>query len=72
MKDAEQALGPGGEGRGKAVDAQGRALQALRRGADQLASRLQGEGDEGEESGARRTRPQGSGRGRGPRSARPR
>lgn len=48
MKEAEKALGPGGEGAGRAVDAQGRALQALRRGADQLASRMQGEGEEGE------------------------
>ncbi|MBG0809075.1 TIGR02302 family protein [Methylosinus sp. H3A] len=48
MKEAEKALGPGGEGTGRAVDAQGRALQALRRGADQLASRMQGEGEEGE------------------------
>ncbi|CAN2535399.1 hypothetical+protein [Methylocapsa aurea] len=47
MKEAEKALGPGGEG-SRAVDAQGRALQALRRGADQLASRMQGEGEEGE------------------------
>jgi len=48
MKEAEKALGPGGEGAGRAVDAQGRALQSLRRGADQLASRMQGEGEEGE------------------------
>ncbi|WP_036294321.1 TIGR02302 family protein [Methylosinus sp. PW1] len=48
MKEAEKALGPGGEGPGRAVDAQGRALQALRRGADQLASRMQGEGEEGD------------------------
>ncbi|MBI1868337.1 MAG: TIGR02302 family protein [Methylocystis sp.] len=49
MKEAEQALAPDGEGKGKAVGAQGRALQALRRGADQLAARLQGEGQEGAE-----------------------
>ncbi|ATQ70495.1 TIGR02302 family protein [Methylosinus sp. 3S-1] len=52
MKEAEQALGAPGEGRGRAVDAQGRALQALRRGADQLAERMQGEG-EGEEGPSR-------------------
>ena len=54
MKEAEKALGPGGEGRGRAVDAQGRALQALRRGADQLASRMQGEGERGPGRGSGR------------------
>lgn len=51
MKEAEKALGQNGEGRSRAVDAQGRALQALRRGADQLASRMQGgeDGEDGEE-----------------------
>ncbi len=48
MKEAEQALGQPG-GRRDAVDAQGRALQALRRGADQLASQMKGEGEEGAE-----------------------
>jgi hypothetical protein len=43
MRDAEGALG---EGDGDpAVDAQGRALQNLRRGAQSLADRMQGPGD---------------------------
>lgn len=70
MKEAEEALGrSGGErgergsGRDKAVDAQGRAVQALRKGADKLARQMRGEGDEsaeeqGEQPGQR------SGRGR--------
>ncbi|MBY6243746.1 TIGR02302 family protein [Methylosinus sp. Sm6] len=62
MKEAEQALGAPGEGQGRAVDAQGRALQALRRGADQLAARMQGEGEDGE-SGPSRSRRAGSGQG---------
>lgn len=59
MKEAEKALGPGGDGKGRAVDAQGRALQSLRRGADQLASRMQGEGEDGDEgeTGRRGRRP---------------
>lgn len=64
MKDAENALGLGGEGKNKAVDAQGRALEALRRGADQLASRMQGEGEDGGEGRAVRPgRRQGMGQG---------
>lgn len=53
MKEAEKALGPNGEGKNRAVDAQGRALQALRRGADQLASRMQGDGEDGDEGQGR-------------------
>jgi uncharacterized protein (TIGR02302 family) len=58
MREAEQALGSGGrDGQGRAVDAQGRALQSLRRGADQLASRLQdGEGEDASGSGSGSTR----------------
>lgn len=53
MKEAEEALKPGGGGRGKAVDAQGRAVQALRRGADKLAEQMRNEGQEGgEQAGA--------------------
>lgn len=44
MKEAEQELGESGD-RGKAVDAQGRALEAMRNGADQLARDMQGRGD---------------------------
>jgi uncharacterized protein (TIGR02302 family) len=62
MKEVEDALKPGGEGRGKAVDAQGRAVEALRKGADKLADQMRGqesqEGEEGEEG-------QGKGKGRG-------
>lgn len=46
MQEAEQGLAQGGEkGNGAAVDAQGRALEALRKGAEQLAQQMQGEGD---------------------------
>ncbi len=45
MQEAEKALGKGGEeGNSAAVDAQGRALQALHRGAEQLAQQMQGQG----------------------------
>jgi hypothetical protein len=33
------------------VDAQGRSIQALRRGADRLAERMKGAGEEGEDGG---------------------
>ncbi len=50
MQDAEGAL-DGGDSEG-AVDAQGRALQNLRKGAQSLADAMQGEGEgEGEASG---------------------
>jgi uncharacterized protein (TIGR02302 family) len=46
MRDAEKALGKGGEeGNSAAVDAQGRALEALHRGAEQLAQQMQGQGN---------------------------
>jgi uncharacterized protein (TIGR02302 family) len=48
MKEAENALERGPRGRGPAVEAQGRALQALRRGADRLAEKARGAG-QGEE-----------------------
>jgi uncharacterized protein (TIGR02302 family) len=52
MKDAQEQLGKGQSGRGQAVDSQGRALEALRRGAQQLAQRMQqqGEGEGSEEA----------------------
>jgi uncharacterized protein (TIGR02302 family) len=49
MKDAERALGQGPMGSEKAVGAQGRALQALQRGADALAQ--QAEASQGGEGG---------------------
>jgi hypothetical protein len=50
MQDAEGALE--GSDSDNAVDAQGRALQALRKGAQNLADAMQGEGEgEGEASG---------------------
>ncbi|ACB93710.1 TIGR02302 family protein [Beijerinckia indica] len=64
MKEAEDALGQGPDGREDAADAQGRALQSMRQGAEKLAESLQrrqgeqgsGEGEaegqaEGEEEG---------------------
>jgi hypothetical protein len=59
MKEAEEALKPGGEGRGKAVDAEGRAVESLRKGADKLAEQMRGEGQEGQEGD------EGQGKGRG-------
>jgi uncharacterized protein (TIGR02302 family) len=67
MKEAEQALGSSGrEGQGRAVDAQGRALQSLRRGADQLVSRLQdGEGEDAQGGGSGMSRGRKAGLGQG-------
>ncbi|MFV0279444.1 MAG: TIGR02302 family protein [Rhodoblastus sp.] len=45
MKQAEGELGQGGD-RDKAVDAQGRALEAMRNGADRLAQAMQNRGDQ--------------------------
>lgn len=50
MRQAEGALGERGD-RGAAVDAQGRALEALRQGADQLARGMKGQGDASDEAG---------------------
>ncbi len=59
MKEAEEALGPKGEGREAAVEAQGRAVESLRKGADRLAEKMRGEGEgdgeDGRPSGRRRT-----------------
>lgn len=57
MRDADGQLGEGGD-RGKAADAQGRALEALRRGANQLAQQMQN-GDPSQQAG----RDEGSGMG---------
>jgi uncharacterized protein (TIGR02302 family) len=54
MRDAENALGQGPGGTDGAVDAQGRAVEALREGAQKLAESMQGEGEgsgAGEEAG---------------------
>jgi len=57
MQDAEKALSEGQEGENDAVDAQGRALDSLRKGAQKLAQQLkqqqqgQGEAEGGEEGG---------------------
>lgn len=50
MKQAEGELGQGGD-RDKAVDAQGRALEALRNGADQLAQDMRNRGNPSEQAG---------------------
>lgn len=49
MREAERQLGQG-QG-GEALDAQGRALEALRRGGDNLAQQMQGQPGEGEGQG---------------------
>jgi Domain of unknown function (DUF4175) len=52
MRDAENALGQGLGGWRDAVDAQGRAVEALREGAQKLAEAMQGKGEgEGSEAG---------------------
>jgi len=71
MKEAEDALKPGGGGKGEAVEAQGRAVDALRRGADKLAEDMRndgqnggqqaGEGEDGQQPGRSRQRAQGGG-----------
>ncbi|HMN73831.1 MAG TPA: DUF4175 family protein, partial [Rhodoblastus sp.] len=50
MKQAEGELGEAGD-RDKAVDAQGRALEALRQGAEQLAQDMRNRGDPSEQAG---------------------
>ncbi len=50
MKDAEKELGEGGD-RDNAVDAQGRALEAMRSGAEQLAKDMQSRGDPSQQAG---------------------
>lgn len=62
MRDAEQQLGQGqGEG---ALDAQGRALDALRRGGQNLAQQMQGQPGEGEGEGQAYGEPDGRQQGR--------
>lgn len=52
MREAEQQLGRGGAGRQEAVDAQGRAIDGLRRGAESLARQMQqGDQNEGAQAG---------------------
>lgn len=59
MKEAEEALGPKGEGRDAAVESQGQAVDSLRKGADRLAEKMRGEGEgdnqDGSPSGRRKT-----------------
>ena len=59
MKEAEEALGPKGEGRDAAVEAEGQAVESLRKGADRLAEKMrgegEGEGEDGRPAGRRRT-----------------
>ena len=50
MQQAEGELGQGGD-RDKAVDAQGRALEALRNGAEQLAQDMQNRGNPSDQAG---------------------
>ncbi|MCB1541243.1 MAG: TIGR02302 family protein [Rhodoblastus sp.] len=50
MKQAEGELGEGGD-RDKAVDAQGRALEAMRNGAEQLAQDMRNRGNSSEQAG---------------------
>jgi len=45
MREAEDALGNGPDGSDEAVEAQGRALDALRQGAQKLAEAMQGDGE---------------------------
>lgn len=45
MRDAERALGQGPSGTDGAVDAQGRAVEALREGAQKLADNMRGEAE---------------------------
>lgn len=59
MQEAERGLSQGGQnGNNAAVDAQGRALQAMRKGADQLAQQMQGQG-EGQGEGTPQSQQQG-------------
>ncbi|MDH7798070.1 MULTISPECIES: TIGR02302 family protein [unclassified Beijerinckia] len=52
MGEAEQQLGEGsGDGQGKAVGSQGRALEALRQGAQSLAQQMQQGNQPGEQAG---------------------
>jgi uncharacterized protein (TIGR02302 family) len=67
MKEAERSLGGAGD-RGEAVEAQGEALEALRRGADRLASKMRGAGEEGGEE----AEGEGEGDGQGRRAGRSR
>ena len=47
MREAEEALRQGQGSNGQAVDAQGRALEALRKGAKKLADAMQKQGEPG-------------------------
>lgn len=64
MGEAEGDLSPGGKGKGSAIGEQGRALEALREGAQGLQKQMQGEGGEGQ--GVEATGKQGGEKGRDP------
>jgi len=67
MGEAEGDLKPGGSGKSNAIGAQGRALEALREGAQGLQKQMQGEGQgEGEGSEATTERGQAGQNGRDP------
>lgn len=51
MKEAEEALGPKGAGRDAAVEAEGQAVESLRKGADRLAEKMRGDGEGDAEGG---------------------
>lgn len=48
MKEAEEALGASGGGRGSALEAEGRAIESLRSGADRLSEKMQGDAEGGQ------------------------
>ncbi len=51
MQEAEEALGPKGAGRDAAVEAEGQAVESLRKGADRLAEKMRGDGEGDAEGG---------------------
>ena len=58
MEEAEKGLSQGGNGNDAAVDAQGRALEAMRKGAEKLAQQMQGQG-EGQGEGSAQSQQEG-------------
>jgi hypothetical protein len=66
MGEAEGDLKPGGKGKSSAVGEQGRALEALRQGAQGMQKQMQGENGEGEGEGAEATGKPGGQQGRDP------
>jgi uncharacterized protein (TIGR02302 family) len=66
MGEAEGDLKPGGKGKNNAVGEQGRALEALREGAQGLQKQMQGENGEGDEGVEATGKPGGGQNGRDP------